>query len=377
MSLRHIWAVIRKELRYIVRDRGTLLIVLLTPTMLLVIMGYALTADIEHVPVIAIDLDQTSTSRSFLSHLNIGAEIDLTVSGSTFAEAEQLLTAGKADALITIPPGFERQLFRVAGMPLQVLVDGTEPQTGGFAVDEIGKKSKSFLYGFLNREFPELEISKESLEPITLDVRAWYNPQLEPRVDLVPGLMAMVLGMPGISIALTLAREREHGTLEQLLATPIGRAELLLGKMGPYVVTGLFNVVLTAAVAVIWFGAPLRGSFPLYLLLSAIYYFALLSLGTILGTVIRSQAAAMALAFLVIFFPGFFLTGIFFPSVSLPAIVQLEALGLPGTHYARITSYVFVIGAGWKAVWPFALGLFGLGTGFTMIAAFFFRKKLA
>lgn len=377
MSPRHIWAVIRKELRYIVRDRGTLLIVLLTPTMLLVIMGYALTADIEHVPVIAIDLDQTSTSRSFLSHLNIGAEIDLTVSGSTFAEAEQLLTAGKADALITIPPGFERQLFRVAGMPLQVLVDGTEPQTGGFAVDEIGKKSKSFLYGFLNREFPELEISKESLEPITLDVRAWYNPQLEPRVDLVPGLMAMVLGMPGISIALTLAREREHGTLEQLLATPIGRAELLLGKMGPYVVTGLFNVVLTAAVAVIWFGAPLRGSFPLYLLLSAIYYFALLSLGTILGTVIRSQAAAMALAFLVIFFPGFFLTGIFFPSVSLPAIVQLEALGLPGTHYARITSYVFVIGAGWKAVWPFALGLFGLGTGFTMIAAFFFRKKLA
>jgi ABC-2 type transport system permease protein len=377
MSPRHIWAVIRKELRYIVRDRGTLLIVLLTPTMLLVIMGYALTADIEHVPVIAIDLDQTSTSRSFLSHLNIGAEIDLTVSGSTFGEAEQLLTAGKADALITIPPGFERQLFRVAGMPLQVLVDGTEPQTGGFAVDEIGKKSKSFLYGFLNREFPELEISKESLEPITLDVRAWYNPQLEPRVDLVPGLMAMVLGMPGISIALTLAREREHGTLEQLLATPIGRAELLLGKMGPYVVTGLFNVVLTAAVAVIWFGAPLRGSFPLYLLLSAIYYFALLSLGTILGTVIRSQAAAMALAFLVIFFPGFFLTGIFFPSVSLPAIVQLEALGLPGTHYARITSYVFVIGAGWKAVWPFALGLFGLGTGFTMIAAFFFRKKLA
>jgi len=141
-----------------------------------------------------------------------------------------------------------------------------------------------------------------------------------------------VLGFPALSVALTLAHEREHGTLEQLLATPISRIEILLGKMIPYIVVGLFNVVMIPILAMLWFRIPFNGNFVLFFFLSVIFLFAMVSMGIIIGVFMRTQAAALALSFLLIFFPAFFMTGIFFPIESMPEIVRLEALGLPGTH---------------------------------------------
>jgi ABC-2 type transport system permease protein len=196
-------------------------------------------------------------------------------------------------------------------------------------------------------------------------------------VDLIPGLISMVLGFPALSVALTFAHEREHGTLEQLMATPIGRAELLVGKMIPYIAVGLVNVIVIPVLAMLWFDIPFNGNFLLFIFLSAIFLFAILSMGILIGVFMRTQAAALALSFLLIFFPGFFLTGIFFPVASMPEIVRLEALGLPGTHYAFITRGVFLPGVGLAVLWPYALMLIGLGLAFTGAAALFFRKKLA
>jgi ABC-2 type transport system permease protein len=222
-----------------------------------------------------------------------------------------------------------------------------------------------------------LGIDLESIQPIDLRVRTWYNPSLKSEVDLIPGLISMVLGLPALSVALTLSHEREHGTLEQLLATPISRIELLVGKMLPYIFFGLLNVIMIPLVAIAWFGIPFNGNFALYLLLSVIFLFAILALGTIVGVFMRTQAAALALSFLVIFFPGFFLTGIFFPIVSMPEVMRLEALALPGTHYAIITRGVFLPGVGLEVLWPYGIMLFGLGLVFIVIAALFFRKKLS
>jgi ABC-2 type transport system permease protein len=147
--------------------------------------------------------------------------------------------------------------------------------------------------------------------------------------------------------------------------------------MGPYVLGGLANVVLTTVVAMTFFNVPLSGSFPLFFTLSAVYFFALLSMGMIVGVFMRTQPAAMALSFLVVFVPGFFLTGIFFPLVSMPPIVRMEALFLPGSHYALITRGIFIIGMGLEELWPYTLALFVLGLIFTAVAALFFRKKLA
>jgi ABC-2 type transport system permease protein len=219
-------------------------------------------------------------------------------------------------------------------------------------------------------------VSPEALQPLDLRIQTWFNPDLKSRNALIPGLISMVLGFPALSVALALAHEREHGTLEQLLATPIRRTELLLGKILPYILVGLLNVILIPLLSIAWFHISFNGNFLLFFGLSAIFLFAVLSMGMIVGVFMRTQAAALALSFLVIFFPGFFLTGIFFPLTSMPEEVRLEALSLPGTHYAIITRGLFLPGVGLDVLWPYAVMLIILGVAFTGIAALFFRKKL-
>jgi len=377
MSLRHIWAITIKELRYIQRDRATLTLVVFTPTLLLFMMAYAVTADIKHVPVGALDLDRSQTSRAFLQQMTIGDDLDLVVQVSSMDQLEDYLLKERIHVAIVIAPGFERELYSLHGMPMQVIVDGTEPQTGGYAVDQILRRAEVFITDLLSSQLTALGVDPDLLEPIDMSIRTWYNPNRKANVDVIPGLLSMILGLPGMTVALTLAREREHGTLEQLLVTPIKRTELLLGKMGPYMLSGLANVLLTTVVATAWFKVPFHGNFLLFLLLSAIFFLALLSMNMIVGVFIRTQAGAMALSFLVVFLPGLFLTGIFFPLVSMPSIVRMEALFLPGSHFAIITRGVFITGVGLEVLWPYALALLFFGLMFTGIAALFFRKKLA
>ncbi|HSB01977.1 MAG TPA: ABC transporter permease, partial [Anaerolineales bacterium] len=287
-----------------------------------------------------------------------------------------MLMRGRIKAAILIAPGFARELQALKGIPLQVIIDGTEPESGNFAVEHIAQRAEEFIDSALTKQLHAQGISINSLRPLDLRVQTWYNPNLEPRNALIPGLISMVLGFPALSVALTLAHEREHGTLEQLLATPIGRSELLLGKIIPYIIVGLLNVIIIPLLSIAWFHISLNGSFPLFFGLSAIFMFAVLGLGMIVGVFMRTQAAALALSFLVLFFPGFFLTGIFFPLVSMPEEVRLEALFLPGTHYAIITRGIFLPGVGMDVLWPYAVMMLGLGVVFTGLAALFFRKKL-
>lgn len=376
MSLRHILAVTRKEFHHIFRDRSTLVLVLLTPTLLLLLMAYALTVDIKHVPIAVLDYDRSPTSTTFVQQITAGEDLDIYTYATSMSEVESLLMRGKIKAALIISPGFGRDLLNLKGIPIQVIIDGTEPESGNFAVDHIARRAEEFVNQALASQMQAMGLQLESLQPLDLRVRTWYNPDLKPRNDLIPGLISMVLGLPALSVALTLAHEREHGTLEQLMATPIGRAELLLGKMIPYIIVGLINVIAIPALAGAWFHVPFNGNFLLFFGLSAIFLFAILSMGIIVGVFMRTQAAALALSFLVVFFPGFFLTGIFFPLASMPEEMRMEALMLPGTHYAVITRGVYLPGVGLDVLWPYAVMLIFLGVVFTGVAALFFRKKL-
>ena len=373
MSMRRILAVARKELAHILRDRGTLILVLLTPTAVLVLMAYALTVDLHDVPIAVLDRDRSPTSRAVIQQVTAGDDLVLHAQVDGLDEIDRLLVRGSIKAAIVLQPNFGRALAGLEGLPLQIIIDGTEPESGGFAVEHIGQRAEQFVS---QRVSEQLGLETGSLNPIDLRVQSWYNPNLEPRVDLIPGLISMVLAFPALSVALTLAHEREHGTLEQLMATPIGRAELLLGKILPYLVVGMANAILIPAVALLWFQVPFNGSYPLFFGLTAVFLFSVLSLGVLVGVFIRTQAAALALSFLVLFFPGFFLTGIFFPIASMPEIARLEAMGLPGTHYAIIARGVFLPGNGIAVLWPFAMMLLALGVAFTGVAALFFRKRI-
>ncbi len=376
MSPRHIWALSLKEFHHIVRDRSTLILVLFTPTLLLLLMAYALTVDIRHVPVGVLDADQTQASGRFIQQIVAGDDLELAAYVHSERELEGLLIRGNIKAAVIIGPGFARDLQALKGMPVQVIIDGTEPQSGQFAVEHIASRAQAFVQQAVTRQLQSQGLNLTTLQPLDLRIRSWFNPDMKSRNAVIPGLISMVLGFPALSVALALAREREHGTLEQLMATPVGRAELMLGKMLPYVLAGLVNVILIPALAVAWFRVPFNGSFPLFVLLSCLFLFSVLSMGIVVGVFMRTQAAALALSFLVIFFPGFFLTGIFFPLASMPEAVRLEALSLPGTHYAIITRGLFLPGVGLDVLWPYVVMMTFLGVGFTGLAALFFRKKL-
>jgi ABC-2 type transport system permease protein len=377
MSTRHLFAVIRKEIQHIFRDRGTFILVLITPTLVLLLMTYALAVDIVHVPIALLDYDQSAISRKFVQQITAGDDLDLYATVNSMDQVEDLLNRGKIKAAVIIDPEFSADLLALQGFNLQVIIDGTEPETGGFAVDHIGWRAEAFANDILASQLQSAGIPLESLQPIDLRIRAWYNPSLKPQVDLLPGLLSIVLGFPAFSVALTLAREHEHHTLEQLLATPITRIELLLGKMIPYILAGLLNVIFIPLLALAWFKVPFHGNYLVFLLLSAIFLFAELSMGMVIGVFMHSQSAALALSFLVVMFPGFFLTGIFFPIASLPEMARLESLFLPGTHYAIITRGVFLTGIGLDILWPYAIMLVFLGLVFTGTAALFFKKRLA
>ena len=376
MSFRHIWAMTRKEVLHIFRDRMTFILVLITPTLILLLMAYALTVNLENVPIAVLDHDRSSTSRTFIQQITAGEELNLYTQVDSIRDIETLLLRGEIKAAVVIHPAFTNDLLSLRGMPLQIIIDGTEPDSGGFAVEQIVLRAEEMVNSILAKQIQTLGISIDTVQPIDLRVRTWYNPSLEPKNDLIPGLISLVLGFPALSVALTLAHEREHGTLEQLLATPISRVEILLGKMIPYIFVGLLNVIMIPAFAILWFHIPFNGNFILFFFLSIIFLFAIVSMGIIIGVFMRTQAAALALSFLLIFFPAFFMTGIFFPIASMPEIVRLEALGLPGTHYAIITRGVFLTGVGLDVLWPYAAMLLGLGLAFTGVAALFFRKRL-
>ncbi len=377
MSLRRIRAVARKEIHHIFRDRSTLFLVLFTPTLLLLLMAYALTVDLQDIPIAVLDLDRSEASRRFTAQITAGEDLALYAQVESPAEIEALLVRGEIKAALIIHPNFSADLLALRGIPLQIIIDGTEPESGGFAVQHVGRRAEAFVTESLAGQLQAAGVPPEALQAVDLRVRTWYNPSLKPRNDLIPGLLSMILGFPALSVALTLAHEREHGTMEQLMATPIGRWELLLGKMVPYILVGLINTIVIPLLAMAWFRIPFNGSFPLFFGLSAIFLFAILSMGIIIGVFMRTQAAALALSFLLIFFPGFFLTGIFFPIAAMPEIVRLESLFLPGTHYAIITRGIFLPGIGLDVLWPYAVMLFFLGLVFTGVAALFFRKKLA
>ncbi len=377
MSFRRLRAIARKEIHHIWRDRSTLILVLLTPTALLFLMAYALTVEIQHVPVAVLDYGRSASSRNFVQHLTAGDDLDLYAQVDSPDEIEAMLMRGEIKAALILPPDFDEALLSLQGLPLQIIIDGTEPESGGFAVEHMGQRAEQYVSQLLAADLQAAGLSANALQPIDLRVRTWYNPGLKSRNDLIPGLISIVLGFPALTVALTLAHEREHGTMEQLMATPVGRSELLLGKMVPYVVVGLLNAIFIPLLAMLWFKVPFNGNFLLFFGLSAVFLFAILGVGLVIGVFMRSQAAALALSFLLIFFPGFFMTGIFFPTVAMPEVVRLEALGLPGTHYAVITRGIFLPGVGLDVLWPYAVMMFGLGVAFVGVAALFFRKKLA
>jgi len=376
MSVRKTLSVMQKELRHILRDQISFILVTISPLLLLFTMGFAFSVDIKNVKVAFLDQDQSSMSRQYLAQLESAEDLALSYQANSYHQIERWFMADKIRAAVIIPQGFKDDLEKGRTVGLQVLIDGTDPNTANHAIRHIVLPTENFATQWIADRLDQAGTPVEHLSPIDLRLSTWYNPSMKFTVGIIPALVAVVMSMPAMAATLAITREKERGTLEGLIATPISRSELLVGKLVPYVLTGLLSVILCVAEAVFIFDVPFQGNLLLYLLLAVDFLFASLSIALMLSAVIPNQQAAMFASMLIFLFSGFFLSGLLLPLVSMGPLVKMESLMVPTTHFVMISRGIFTKGQGLGPLWGYAVALLGMGMLFLLLSTLLFKKKL-
>ena len=376
MNWRRILSIIRKEWWHITRDRTSFSLLLLSPALALVTMAYAFSIDITDVGIGVLDQDLNPLSRAYVSQLGSTDALRLEAWPAYLEEVEPLMMRGNVKAVVIIPAGFERDLLAGRTAGVQIVVDGTDPNTAGHAIRHVSGHTEHFVKDQVAQQLVRAGLPADLDDPIDLRLRSWFNPSLRYTVSMIPALVGIVLSVPAMAASLALAREREWGTLEGLIATPIGRVELIVGKLIPYVLAGFLSVPLCVAVAVFGFNVPLNGSLVLFLVLALVFLFATMSIALFLSVFAGSQQVAILGSMIIFLFSGFFMSGLLIPFSLMGPILKLEAFMFPTTHFVIISRGIFVKGAGLAALQGFVLALLGLGAIFFALTVLMFKKKL-
>jgi ABC-2 type transport system permease protein len=376
MNWRRVFSVMRKEWWHITRDRTSFILLMLSPVLVLVTMGYAFSVDIKDVGIGVMDQDLSPLSRRYVAQFGSTDALRLEAWPQGLNEVEQLMMRGQVKAVVIIPNGFAQDLKVGRTAALQVVVDGTDPNTAGHAIRHISAHTEHFAARQAGDQLARAGLAVERLAPIDLRLRAWYNPSLRYTVSMIPALVGVVLSVPAMAASLTLAREREWGTLEGLVATPIGRFELIVGKLVPYMLAGLLSVPLCVATAVYGYGVPFQGNLWVYMALSAVFLFATMSISLFVSVFAQSQQVAIIGSMLIFLFSGFFMSGLLIPFALMGPIIKLEAFMFPTTHFVIISRGIFVKGIGLAQLQGYVIALAGIGVLFMALTALMFKKKL-
>jgi ABC-2 type transport system permease protein len=376
MSLHRTLAIMRKECLHIIRDRRTLFLVTLSPAFLLFTLTYVLTFDVQQASYAVLDQDRSELSRRYVAGLVSEENVSLAGYVSSYSEVDSWFLRRQAGAVVVIPPSFQADLGRRRSTTIQVILDGTDPVIASDALARVRARTQGFIVQEGLGPLSPSGVALASTLPLDVRLRIWYNPGERSLFSLVPGLLGVVLIMPTLSGAVALAREKETGTLEQLLATPMGRAEFWFGKMIPYVVSGLLSCVLAIMVATVWFKVPFRGNGLAFGLLVLDFLMATTGLSLLMASFVSSQQAAMIGNFLIFFLPSFFLSGLYQPVPKEISPSTLTSYSLPTTYFVIIARGVLLKGVGLAELWLEALALAALGGASLGLGIGLFRKKL-
>ena len=364
--------IVKKEFLQLRRDRRMLPIVILAPVLQLVLLGYAANLDVRHLSTAVYDQDDTSLSRGLTESFLSSEYFDLALRAVDLDEVETALLSGRADIALVIPADFGRSILRGETPQLQLLVDGADSTVGTAAMNY----AKGIVETWLHEVGREETAGRRRLPPIQIHPRVWYNPELESRNFMVPGILALLLMVITMLLSsLAIVKERELGTLEQLNVTPIRPRELIIGKLIPFVIIGLVDVTLVVLVSRFLFAVPLRGSVPLLYLMSVIFLATTLGLGLLISTVSENQQQAMMTAVFFVMVPMTFLSGFAFPIESMPRSIQYFTYLIPLRYYFVIIRGIFLKGAGLSVLWQEALALLASGLVILAVAAARFRKR--
>ena len=367
-------AVLRNELLQLSRDVWYLLLMTLGAMTTLVTLAYTLSADIEGVATLVIDLDRDRHGRQLVQSLRNDAFFDVEFVDRR-EEAERRLRDGSADVVVLIPVGYSDRIERGETARVQALIDGSAPGVAELAMSHfsaiVDARAQELIVEAFSRQGGSLA------SPLTFHPRVRYNPDLKTVVSVVPGLMAIVLTVPAVGAAGAFGRERERGSFEMVISTPLGRWPLLLGRLCPYMLLGLVDIGLFIMIGRLGFGVPLRGSLALLVLLGLVYVVATASTGVLIAQFLPTQHSSMIVTFMLFGIAPVYLSDIFFPIASMPPWLQTEAALLPATHFTIIARGILLKGVGWDVLWPNAAMMMGVSVVMSWLTYFRFRKKLA
>jgi ABC-2 type transport system permease protein len=374
--MRRFRALIKKELTHMVRDPRTLIFIFIMPILQLVLLGYANNTDVKNVPTVIFNQDGGQSSRALLDSFNSTGYFSFDYSVYSQPEVNTLIAGGKAKVGIVIPPDYSSNLASGQTANVLVLVDGSDPTVASFVLS--AAQQAGLAHG-TNIRTEQLSLKGPvggGTVPIIVHTSVLYNPDLLSSYNIVPGLIAMILFQTATSLtALAIVKERERGTIEQLIVTPIRSWELILAKIIPYILVSFADTILVLVVGALLFGVPMRGSLILLFALTGLYLLPTLGYGLVISTVAQTQQQAQ-LMIMPIMLPAMMLSGYIFPISSLPLVLQYVGYLLPTTYFIYIMRAIVIKGVGLELIIPqtIALGLFGIGL--LGLAIWRFRKTL-
>lgn len=367
---------LRKELRQMLRDPRSKRVMFVAPVVQLLLFGYAVTTDVRNAKTFLIDHDRTADSRQLVAALTASGYFRIAARGERPAQLIDALDHGDVLMGVEIPQGFAADLAAGRQATVQILMDGTTANTAnvalGYATQIVARFGFERAASVAARVGPARPASG-----VDLRARAWYNPNLESQVYNVPAVMGTIMMLMSLLLtSLAVVREREIGTLEQLMVSPLTPAELIIGKTLPAVIVALVDLVLVTTIALLWFGIPFRGSFLLLGVASLCYLLSGLGMGLLISTVSNTQQEAFMSMFF-FFMPAIILSGFMFPVENMPAAIQVLTLLDPIRHYLVVVRGVFLRGTGWTVLYPQMLILLAMGVTVLWFATTRFRKTIA
>jgi len=373
--MRRLLAVIRKEFWHVLRDPYALVGATLGTVLLMALLSYAISADIEHIPIAIVDGDHSPTSRAYLQRFDVDPFFAVEQRLSSAEEARQAVTSGRARGAIIVPSGFAQAVLAGESVAVQIIVDGTDPTVAREIQSNAEAVSSDVSVRLRQEAVARSGAASRSESAFAFRVRPLYNGELRALNTILPGLMAFVLIFPPLFAILSLVREKEQGSMEQLMTSPIRRHQLLIGKTVPYLLIGLMDVLLLALIGVLLFEVPFRGRWIDLIVLSSVFLMANLGISMLLSSVLRNQMAALIVGSLLFIFP-ITQSGLTSPLFATPRDAQIRALIWPATHYIIITRGIFLKGLHLRDLINHGLYLLTAGVVFYGLTLWRLEKKL-
>lgn len=368
-------AIAKKEVRQLKRDTRMLYVLFVFPLILLVIFGYAINFDVHHIQMVVYDRDKSEYSREFVNRLTSSNYFDLIGYVESEDKIREVLDKGKAQVVIVLPQDLSRNIYSGKEAKIQILVEGVNANTASVVSNYMNIASATFSQQ-ITREILAVK-GREAVIPIILEPRFWFNPDLNSTKYLIPGLISMILIMTAvISISLSIVREKEKGTVEQLDVSPLSSIELLIGKTIPYTLIALLVAAVVLVAGYILFDMPVRGNFFLLFITTLIFLFASLNLGILVSTISNSQQVAFQVATLISLLPSFILSGFIFPIESMPPVIQILTNITPVKFFIVILRGILLKGTGFEAWWDQVIYLIIFSVVFLGIAVIINRRSV-